>query len=348
MTGVQRYATEMCRALAPRLAANGLELVLLAPTGRLRPLDIDVRVRQSRLAGHVYAWEQLVLPRMMRTIRGALLWSPANLGPLSVRAQVVTMHDASTFAHPEWFDRRFALAYRFLLPRLARRAAHVVTDTHASARELVAHGVVDSAKLSVVHSGVGIPSPDAGEPAASPLPDPYVLSVSSLEPRKNLGRLLAAWARIKSNGLLPTHRLVVVGAPSRIFASHTIPDASPPGLLSAGYVTDADLRRFYAHADAFVYPSLYEGFGLPPLEAMLFGRPTVVSDIPSLREVCGNAAVYADPQSVEGLAAAIVRATTDASLRSTLARDGPARAGTFSWDAAADAMCGVLLQTLGR
>lgn len=346
VTGVQRYAMELCRALVPRLADDGIELVLLAPKGPLHPLDLGARVVQADRAVHVYLWEQLVLPRMVRAARAGLLWSPANLGPLGVARQVVTIHDASVFVHPEWFDWRFALLYRLLLPRLARRVLRVVTDTRTAARDLVRHGVVARDKLTVVYSGVGfLPRGDATA-LARPLPEPYLLTVSSLEPRKNLPRLLAAWAKIQVRGALPEHRLVVVGAPARVFAGGALGDSLPPKVIAVGYVADEELQRYYAWADAFVYPSLYEGFGLPPLEAMLFGRPALVSDTASLREVCGDAALYCDPLSVDAIVDGVLRLATDHALRARLSSAAPARAASFTWDRAARELAGVLRQSL--
>lgn len=346
VTGVQRYAIELCKALLPRLAGEGIELVLLAPKGKLPPLDWGARIVQADRAVHVYGWEQLVLPRMVRSVGADLLWSPCNLGPLGVARQVVTIHDASVFVHPEWFDWRFALLYRLLLPRLARRALRVLTDSHSSARDLVRHGVVPPGKLTVVYSGVGFPQARSSTVLPRPLPEPYLLTVSSLEPRKNLTRLLGAWTRIQALGALPEHRLVVVGASARVFSGGALGDTLPPKVIAVGYVSEEELRRYYYWADAFVYPSLYEGFGLPPLEAMLFAKPTLVSDIASLREVCGDAALYCDPLSVEDIIGGVLRLATEEALRARLSSLAAARAAYFTWDRAAEEVASIVRQAL--
>ncbi|MBI2072180.1 MAG: glycosyltransferase family 4 protein [Gemmatimonadetes bacterium] len=346
VTGVQRYAIEVCQALIPRLAGQGIEVVLLAPKGKLLPLGGGAQVVQADRALHVYAWEQLVLPRMVRATGADLLWSPCNLGPLAVARQVVTIHDASIFAHPEWFDWRVALLYRLLLPRLARRARRVLTDSHASAHDLIRHGVVPPEKLRVVYSGVGFAPGRLPGVLARPLPEPYFLTVSSLEPRKNLRRLLAAWTRIHALGALPEHRLVIVGAPARVFSGGALGDSLSPKVITVGYVPDEELQRYYYWADAFLYPSLYEGFGLPPLEAMVFAKPTLVSDTPSLREVCGDAALYCNPLSVEDIVAKVLRLATDKALRARLSSMAPARAANFTWDRAAEAVAQILGEVL--
>jgi glycosyltransferase involved in cell wall biosynthesis len=346
VTGVQRYAIELCKALIPRLAGEGIELVLVAPKGKLHPLDCGARIVQAGRALHVYGWEQLVLPRMVRSAGAALLWSPCNLGPLGVARQVVTIHDASVFVHPEWFDWRFALLYRLVLPRLARRAVRVLTDSHSSAGDLIRHGVVPPEKLTVVYSGVGFAPALSPTVLPRPLPEPYCLTVSSLEPRKNLTRLLAAWTRIQALGALPAHRLVIVGAPARVFSGGALGDGVPPKVTAVGYVSDDELRRYYYWADAFLYLSLYEGFGLPPLEAMLFAKPTLVSDTPSLREVCGDAALYCDPRSVDDIVGGVLRLATEPALRARLSSMAPARAAYFTWDRAAAELVSIFRQTI--
>src|SRR5260370_871148 len=167
---------------------------------------------KTRLGG--YAWEQVELPRMMREVGGPLLWSPANVGPLLVREQLLTIHDAAVFAHPEWFDWRFALANRLFLPRLAHRVRHVVTDSWFSAQELSRYGVVPPDRVTVLPAGVWHFGPATHAPTTEPPPPGprgrSLLSVSSLEPRKNLARLLAAWAVAHERPELADFTLVLV------------------------------------------------------------------------------------------------------------------------------------------
>src|SRR2546421_4965842 len=214
MTGVQRYAFELSRALVGALARHGGRLVVLAPGGALHDGAPHLPVVRGRLRG--YAWEQLELPRMVAKVGAVLLWSPGNMGPLLVRRQILTIHDAAVFAHPEWFDWRFAMANRLVLPRLARRVRHVVTDSRFSALELSRYGVVSSDKVTVIPAGVAPPrtAREDGAGATRPSVDcsPYVLCVSSLEPRKNLDRLLAAWTIAQQRPELSRVALVIVGA----------------------------------------------------------------------------------------------------------------------------------------
>ncbi len=351
MTGVQRYALELTRALVGALAKHGRRLVVLAPGGDLdaRASRLPVVPGRSRLRG--YAWEQVELPKMVREVGRPLLWSPANVGPLLVRQQLLTIHDAAVFAHPEWFDWRFALANRLFLPRLARRVRHVVTDSRFSAHELSRLGVVPPDRVTVIPAGASSldPADAAGTDApARPRPEGrYVLSVCSLEPRKNLARLLAAWALARERAELADVDLVIVGAAEWLFRDARFPGAGAPGIRLAGYVSDEELARYYRHAEALVYVPLYEGFGLPPLEAMAARVPVLVSDIPALREVCGAAALYRSPLSVPEIADGLREIVVNTSLRARLRELGDARRSELTWDRAADQLA-ALIEQLGR
>jgi len=349
MTGVQRYAFELSRALVGALARHGGRLVVLAPGGALHDGASHLPVVRGRLRG--YAWEQLELPRMVSKAGAVLLWSPGNMGPLLVRRQILTIHDAAVFAHPEWFDWRFAMANRLVLPRLARRVRHVVTQSRFSALELARYGVVSSARVTVIPAGV---SPArtagedvAGEPRKSRVHGPYVLSVCTLEPRKNLGRLLAAWAVAQQHPELSQFTLVIVGASQWLFRFAPVPQAAAQRIQFAGYVSDEELAEYYRHAQAVVYVPLYEGFGLPPLEAMAARVPVLASDIPAIREVCGAAALYRSPESVPAIADGLSEIILNAPLRARLRELGDARRAELTWDRAAEQLV-ALIQQLHR
>ena len=351
MTGVQRYAFELTRALVGALAQHDRRLVVLAPGGALdaKASQLPVVLGKSRLRG--YAWEQLELPRMIREVGGDFLWSPANVGPLLVRQQLLTIHDAAVFAHPEWFDWRFALANRLFLPRLAHRVRHVVTDSWFSAQELSRLGVVPPDRVTVIPAGVSHlgPANDAvGDDPPRPGPGGrYLLSVCSLEPRKNLARLLSAWALAHERTELADCTLVIVGATEWLFRDARFPRAAIPSIRFAGYVSDEELAQYYRHAQAVVYVPLYEGFGLPPLEAMAARVPVLVSDIPALREVCGAAALYRSPWSVPEIADGLSEISVNTSLRARLRELGDARRAELTWDRAAERLA-ALIEQLGR
>jgi glycosyltransferase involved in cell wall biosynthesis len=337
LEGVQRTAEEVVRALDAALADGSLgpacpQVTLLAPRGELRGLQlrhIEVR-RAGRLRGNL--WEQLELPWLTRA---GVLVSFCNAAPLLKRRQVVTLHDAAVYASPEGYSRLFATWYRFLFAALGRTARVVLTVSHFSRRELALHAGVPAAKLRVVRQGaqhLRQVEPDPSVVERHRLRDErFVLAVGSLNPNKNFRSVLAALASYPE----PRPKLVVAGGVNnRVFREGA--GAIPmEGATYVGYVTDAQLKSLYTEAAVFVFPSLYEGFGLPPLEAMSNGCPAVVSDIPVLREVCGDAAEYCDPRDPASIAGAIRRVLEDEARADELRSRGRERARAFTWEGCA-------------
>ena len=316
---MQRYAIELVRRLGDRLE-------VIRPN---RPLRGGL--------GHV--WEQIYLP--LATGK-RMLWSPNNTGPLSISRQVCTIHDLIPLDHPEWFNPRFVALYKWLMPRLVANLQHVIAISKFTKQRLIEHFQIDPAKISVVPNGVDNafhPSPPErvkevrkriglGE-------KPYVLCVSSLEPRKNLKRLLEAWVRLPQS-LHKEYQLVLAGAKgsSAVFGDAGLQNP-PPNARFAGYISQEDLPALYSGATLFAYPSLYEGFGLPPLEAMACGVPVVTSDTTSLPEVTDGAAVAVDPMSVDAVVEGLRELMMNESLRNDLAEQGLRRAAQLSWDTTA-------------
>lgn len=335
ITGVQRYAREMLGALAP-LAAGRWRIVLAVPAGSLEPPApaADVVQDDSRLTGH--AWEQLRLPWLFRRLKGDLLWSPCNTGPAAVGAQAVTIHDAAVFAGPGWFSPAFGAYYRALHRLLGRRCRRVLTDSAFSRDELARFHVAPAAKLRVVPAGTALRAP-----ADRPVPGaPYLFMLGSRDPRKNAAALLDAW-RLMPEDLRRGRELVIAGGGARSFSDERAGPV-PPGVRFLGRVDDEELPGLYAGAEALVAPSIYEGFGLPPLEAMAVGTPVLASDIPPHREVCGEAAAYFDPRDARGMADALTAFFFNPERRGEMAEMGRRRAALFSWGAAARSLLGVL------
>lgn len=326
VTGVQRYLLEILHRI-------GQHTDTLAP-----------KSWTSGIKGH--AWEQCVLPAV---VRGRVLFSPSNTGPLAVSRQVVTLHDVVPLDHPEWLSPKFAAWYRFLTPRLMRRAARIITVSEFSKRRLLDQVRLDESKIRVIPNGVDarFHPRDKGQIdhtlRSLGLPSRrYVLSVGSLEPRKNLGRLLQAWSMVHQT--LPEDLWLVISGQGnpKVFAAGLGIDKMPPRVHLTGHVPDEILPFLYAGADLFAYLSLYEGFGLPPLEAMASGVPVITSDRTSLPEVTGDAALTVDPWDVEAIAAAIKTLSGNAELRADLISKGLARARQFSWDLTAERTRAVL------
>lgn len=334
-TGVQRLALGLVEALDNALASSETRerWILLCPPGATPPplQHITARICGTRRFG-LHFWEQLALPWASREGRLLNLSGPA---PLLKRGQVCMLPDAAVFDQPAAYTRSFAAWYRFLFARLAASASLLLTISRFSQARLAQQLGIASERLKVVSCAATHMHSIAPDDAALRRLDlsdvPYLLAVGSANPTKNLPALVEAFGRLPH----PDLRLVLVGgANSAVFAGEAA-QHEDARIVRTGPVSDGQLKSLYSNACAFVFPSLYEGFGLPPLEAMSLGCPVVASDAASIPEVCGDAAIYFDPASVTDMAATITRIVDDAALRADLRRRGTLRFATFTWDAAA-------------
>jgi glycosyltransferase involved in cell wall biosynthesis len=244
---------------------------------------------------------------------------------------------------PEAYSPAFRTWYRTLLPLLGTRALRVVTVSKFSREELSRRAGISAEKVDVIPLGAEHILDSAADPAVLnrlPVePGRYILAVGSQSPHKNLQAVTSAIAQLGSEG----PPLVVAGAANpRIFAGST-PNGGP--IHEVGYVTDGQLRALYEHALCFVFPSWYEGFGLPPLEAMACGCPTVVSDSASLPEVCGDAALYCNARRPDELAARLRVLIREPATRQELRQRGRARARMFTWERASTRFLDLLDRT---
>jgi glycosyltransferase involved in cell wall biosynthesis len=256
--------------------------------------------------------------------------------PVGARQRlVVTIHDLAFLRYPDAFDRRWRLMYRLGLRAAVRRAAVLVVPSTSTRDDLLEHTRLDPSRVRVVPLAAA-PPPDGDVDTNGTLdrlgvPRPYVLYVGTLEARKNLDTLVRAYRRVATR--VP-HALVLAGP--RGWRTDALERARAEGgagrVERIGPLSPDDLDVVYRNASAFVYPSRYEGFGLPVLEAMVRGVPTIASNASSLPEVAGDAALLVDPRSVEDLADAIERVLTDDALAARLSADGRRRAARFSWD----------------
>ncbi len=315
VTGVERWAIELSTRLTARRPAR---YVTLTPPPRA----------SSGAAGH--AWEQFALPARAAQLRAPLIFSPANLCPLLWPNNVVLIHDAAPFREPGSYSRLYGSWHRRLGAECARRAVAVLTVSEFSKRELVDLLALRPEAVRVLPGGVGAQfRPDADHERVAAklgLRRPYVLTVGTADRRKNLIALQEASRRLQRLGI----DLVRAGDARPHFA-HT---DSLPGLRSVGYVDETDLPGLYAGAAAFVLPSLYEGLGLPCLEAMASGVPVVAANRAALPETCGDAALLVDPDDPDAIAHAVGSAVTDEKLRATLRAAGLRRTAGRTWDEA--------------
>jgi glycosyltransferase involved in cell wall biosynthesis len=331
LTGVPRYMQELTSRF-------GDSLELIRPH---RPC--------AGTKGHL--WEQMALPLL---VGKRVLWSPANTGPLVTRRQVVTIHDVVPLDHPEWLNSRFSDWYRFLTPRLVHKVQSILVVSEFTKRRLIHHcpaveskisvallaadarfAPVDGASIVAACKGLAIPGPH------------YLLALGSLEPRKNLSRLLAAWAQIEAKLPKDVWLVIAGGKGKKLVFGDISFEKLPPRVHLTGRVADDLLPALYSGALGSVYISLYEGFGLPPLEAMACGTPVLTSNVASLPEVVGDAAITVDPLNVDAIADALSRLVEDSALRAALRSAGLAQAARFNWDETARATWKVLHEATG-
>jgi glycosyltransferase involved in cell wall biosynthesis len=355
LTGIGRYALELAHGLKTHAAIEELRLYSAYrwvddPTHALRANRTIAALRRSvpfkTEALELYTRLRGALFRLhTRRLRGWLLHTPNYILMPFDGPALTTVHDLSWLSYPEAHPIE---RVRFLdrhLPRSLERANLVLTDSEFIAAEIASRFALSRAKIRVVPLGVD-PSyrPRTSEETASVLAryglkaDEYLLVVATLEPRKNLARLVRAYAALPG-ALQSQHPLVIVGA--RGWLNNELERAIAP-LESAGkarrlgYVAERELPLVYAGAHAFAFPSLYEGFGLPVLEAMSSGVPVLTSNVSSLPEVAGDAALTVDPRDDAAMTAGLERLLKDSSWRVTAAARGIARARQFPWSRCVD------------
>ncbi|MDP1819880.1 MAG: glycosyltransferase family 1 protein [Acidimicrobiales bacterium] len=287
-----------------------------------------------------YAFEQLQLPRLVRRDSLDVLHSLGYVGPLAVRCpHVVTVHDLIYVGFRDHLPLGKRLVLRLFVRSSVRRAARVIAVSTSSKAQIVADVGVPADRVCVVHEAGRVWPGGAAADAEAVLERhriraPYVVAFSSLSPSKNLPRLVEAFARIADR---VEAQLVLIGhLPPGSSVEQAVDNAGPrERVRTTGFVPDADLAPLIGQAALFAFPSLYEGFGLPVLDAQSLGVPVVCSSAASLPEVAGDGALFIDPQSVVELADALLRGLTDEAVRADLVARGHRNAERFSWDRAA-------------
>lgn len=348
-TGVDRFGCEVLEVIDSLLGQSDLSVaglsfrVLLPPTGEpTRKFSHLPFVRVGQLEGQ--AWEQWSLPRAV--LPGRLLLSLCNAAPLIAPSQVVVIHDAATVAIPQSFSASFRLWYHLLMPLLGRRAREVVTVSEFSRGELTRSFAIADSKITTVSEGgehilrvqADLSALDKYELRARP----YVLAVSSMAAHKNFQLVLDALALLPA---APFDVAIAGGANAKVFGVAASLQSDRVKWL--GYVSDEELRALYEGAQSFVFPSMYEGFGIPPLEAMHCGCPVLAARAASIPEVCGDAALYFDPRSASELAAVLMQSATSESLRRRMQERGYAQARKFSWEVGARQLLDVCRKAIG-
>ena len=344
-TGVHRVADEIIHAVDELLVehdalAERFEFELLTPSDAVRsPVLRRIRVRScGRFTRR--AWEQYDLPRHAA---GRLVVSLCNLGPVVLRNAITMIHDAQVHSTPSSYAPAFRLWYKLVQPAIGHRHRALMTVSEFSRGELARFAVTAPGKVRVVMNGADHMRrivPSASARARHRLLDrPYVMALASLQAHKNVGVLLKAFSLPRAAGL----DLVLYGATTRDDferAGLVVPDA----VRFVGRIDDEDMSALLRGAHCLAFPSLTEGFGLPPIEAMWVGCPVVAAPRGALPEVCADAALYAGPDDPDAWWGAFDALRTDPALRDRLVADGLARSRLFTWRRAGRATLEVLAE----
>lgn len=329
-TGVHRYAFEICN----KLHEMGVDFHVAVPN-EIHP-DYKFNFKVVKCGSlNTHLWEQISLPRYLKRIGSPLLISFTGCGPLNYSNQIMTIHDVSHERYPEWFSKNYYRFYHYMMPRIGKKAHAVLTVSEFSKKEIVDTLGINVEKIHVVHSNVPFQNKPSKEEILSfkrnPEAERYILAVSSMDPRKNFVRLVEAFNKIKDKSV----KLYIIGMSFKAFNTPDLQKLIGENVHLPGYIPDEKLQTMYQNALLSVYPSLYEGFGLPPLESMTYGCPVINSDIPALREVSQDAALYVDPYNVEDITQKIEQLLVDEPLRKELQEKGLLQIKKYSWNKSA-------------
>ena len=342
-SGVGHYTAQLLAALIDRSDARQYALLANRTLNGRAPLGTLGQV--GRRFPNRSAWLQLALPRDLAALRADVCHFPNSIAPLHAPCPIViTLHDMSLFLHAGLHPVKSQLFVRSIIPAVARRAAAIITVSHHAKQDIVAGLHVPPEKVHVIYEAAAsqyrvITNAAELERVRSryELKRPFVLYVGTIEPRKNLTRLVTAFAQARRR--CPDLELVLVGQLGWKYAAllKAIEDLNlGSALRRLGYVPNEDLPALYNLARLLAFPSLYEGFGLPVIEAMACGTPVLTSNGSSLAEIATGAAWLIDPHNVDAMADGLARLAIDDDLHGHLRAEGLARAAQFSWQRAAE------------
>ena len=330
-SGVHRYAFEICNMLH----RMGVDFHVVVPQEIEPSYQFDFKTVKCGSIKNGHLWEQISLPKYLKKIGNPLLISFTGCGPLYYDNQIVTVHDVSHERYPEWFSKGYYRYYHFMMPRIARKAHTVLTVSEFSKQEIVDVFGLNEDKIHVIHSNVPFHHKPSREeilnyvrPADT---EKYIIAVSNMDPRKNFAQLIRAFNNIDDKSI----KLYIIGMRYKAFNTPDLENLINDKVYLPGFVDDDQLQKMYQNALLSVYPSLYEGFGLPPLESMTFGCPAIVSDIPALREVTQDAGLYVNPHVINDITEKINLLLTDTNLQQSLRLKGLEQIKKYSWEKSA-------------
>ncbi len=355
--GIGRFVRNLVRAVADTDHDNEYVLVHAAPNqGRTieMPTAANITSRQLRFRERLMTilWHRLHLPVPIDLVTGPLdiFHSPDFvLPPVRRGVRIVTVHDLAFLIHPECADHHLREFLERAVPRSAAEADYIIADSENTRNDVICLLDAKPDRVFVVHGGVDSSFRPASSDAVTEvrntyeLNDRYVLAVGVIEPRKNFPRLIEAYSRFRARTGMDC-QLVIAGGKGWL-SEETFSQAErspfPSDIRFTGYVPDKDLAALYTGAELFAYPSLYEGFGLPVLEAMACGTPVVCANTSSLPEFAGDAALLVSPEDSDAIADALEAVCTDSGIREGLTQRGTERAAEYHWERSAEKLVGI-------
>lgn len=330
-TGVNRFAYEICKALQ-NLKLN---FVLIVPKKHVLE-DYDISNFQIEyvegFSSHL--WDFISLPKYLGKIKCEyLLLTFTGLGPIFDKNHIVTVHDLAFLENPSWYSKKYYYFYKLFTPILIRRAKLVLTVSEFSKNEILKYYPFAKGKIEVIYNAI---SDSIIDRERKPISEKYFLAVSSIDPRKNFARLIAAFKKAH----IPNIKLYIIGKYDRVFAMNNDLNVHVDNVEFLGYVDNIELARYYSNAIALIYPSLYEGFGIPPMEAIANKCPVLLSDIPVFHEIYGDSVKYFDPYDVDDISNKLKQAI--GYVDSELYENMELMVSKYSWEKSANKILKIL------
>jgi glycosyltransferase involved in cell wall biosynthesis len=323
LSGVGRFSIEVTKRLVKLLPDS----TCIAPK-KLKNTFGLVITRKGNKGGAF--WEQLVAP-FLSPSKNDWWFNPGNTCPLFIKNNITCVHDIIPLTNPEWYSFQARTYYNILMPLVIKKSKVIITGSNFTKLEIQKKTNTPLDKIHVIPYAVD----KFWQPSAEkPDHENYILTVASFDPRKNLKGLIKAFRHLEDKTL----KLIIVGHKHKAFASQDLElsESDRERIVFTGYLDDEKVRSLYTHAKAFVYPSLKEGFGIPPLEAMACGCPVIASNASSIPEVCGDAVVYVNPLDTQSITFGIESVLSNKELSSNLIEKGFRQVQLFSWDITAE------------
>lgn len=334
ITGVQRFAIEISLQLK-KILKN--DVVFLSPNN-IKQDSIKEELEAIVIGNNTgHKWEQFDLPRYLKSIKSPLLLNIANTAPLFYSNKISTIHDIAFEIYPEMFSLPFRVFYKFLIPRLYKHSKSVFTVSEFSKKEILRLYGDKGQNIHVIYNGIS----NVFKPNDTKKTEKFILAVSSLNKRKNFNNLLKTFNEITE---LPDIKLYLIGGINRNFTDQGLTDLinSNNNIKFIGRVSDDELVNLYSSAEVFVFPSIYEGFGIPPLEAQSCGCPVVASNVTSIPEVCGESVLYFNPYDIADMKETLLKVLSEQGLKDKLVNKGFENINRFSWEKSANKILNII------